>query len=333
MRLSIGKEFNEELWMTQARSTLVSATDTPYYHCISRCVRRAFLCGYDTRSQTDYEHRRQWLEDKLNKTADAFSIKLCAYAVMSNHYHVVVHIHTDIASTWSKREVVRRWHSLFNGTYLSQCFDAREPLLPSQLEVLDRDIEIWRERLCSLSWFMKVVNESVARRANLEDQCTGHFWESRFKSQALLDERALLSCMAYVDLNPIRAKMAKTPQTSDHTCIKSRIKTLKDHRKPTRSIEQFVGSKPDKTGLPFILRDYLELIDWTGRIVREDKRGKINSSLPPILQRLSIDRDSWLILTTQFESQFGQWVGSEHIVRQVYSDRHYQRIPSMNNLL
>jgi REP element-mobilizing transposase RayT len=319
--------------MTQARSTLVSASDTPYYHCISRCVRRAFLCGYDSHSHTDYEHRRQWLEDKLNKTANVFAVNLCAYAVMSNHYHVVVHIHTEIATTWSKREVVRRWHSLFNGTYLSQRFDAREPLLPTQLEVLDHDIEIWRERLCSLSWFMKVVNESIARRANLEDQCTGHFWESRFKSQALLDERALLSCMAYVDLNPIRAKMANSPETSDHTCIKSRIETLNGHRKPTLSIENFVGSKPDKTGLPFVLRDYLELVDWTGRIVREDKRGKINSSLPPILERLSLDRNSWLILTTQFERQFGQWVGSEHIVRQVYSDRHYQRIPSTNNLL
>ena len=319
--------------MTQARSTLVSASDTPYYHCISRCVRRAFLCGYDSHSHTDYEHRRQWLEDKLNKTANVFAINLCAYAVMSNHYHVVVHIHTDIATTWNKREVVRRWHSLFSGTYLSQRFDAREPLLPTQLEVLDHDIEIWRERLCSLSWFMKVVNESIARRANLEDQCTGHFWESRFKSQALLDERALLSCMAYVDLNPIRAKMANSPETSDHTCIKSRIETLNGHRKPTLSIENFVGSKPDKIGLPFVLGDYLELVDWTGRIIREDKRGKINSSLPPILERLSLDRNSWLILTTQFERQFGQWVGSDHIVRQVYSDRHYQRIPSTNNLL
>ena len=219
--------------MTQARNILVSTTDTPYYHCISRCVRRAFLCGYDNHSQTDYEHRRQWLEEKLLNTAKAFSIKLCAYAVMSNHYHVVVHIQPEVAALWSKQEVVERWHSLFKGTYLSQCFALGDYLLPAQLEVLDQDIEIWRERLCSLSWFMKVVNESIARRANLEDKCTGHFWESRFKSQALLDEPALLSCMAYVDLNPIRAKMAKSPETFDHTCIKSRIETLKGHRKPS----------------------------------------------------------------------------------------------------
>ena len=139
--------------------------------------------------------------------------------------------------------------------------------------------------------------------------------------------------MAYVDLNPIRAKMATSPETSDHTCVKSRIRTLKNHRKLGQSIEKFVGSKPDEIGLPFVLRDYLELIDWTGRIVRKDKRGNINSSLPPILERLALDRDSWLILTTQFERQFGQWVGSDHIVRQVYSDRRYQRIPSSNNLL
>ena len=158
-------------------------------------------------------------------------------------------------------------------------------------------------------------------------------WESRFKSQAILDERALLSCMDYVDLNPIRAKMATSPETSDHTAIKTRIQTLKNHKKPKQSLEQFVGSNPEKIGLPFVLRDYLELVDWTGRILREDKRGKICAALPPILERLTLDQESWHILTTEFERMFGQWVGSEHIVRQVYSDKHYLRIPSSVNLL
>jgi len=319
--------------MTQPRSKLVSLSDTPYYHCVSRCVRRAFLCGYDSHSQTDYEHRRKWLETKLHKVASIFSIKLCAYAVMSNHYHVVVHIRSEDALQWSQHEVVRRWHLLFNGTYLSQCFAAGDPLLNAQKEVLDKDIEKWRERLCSLSWFMKVVNESIARRANLEDNCTGHFWESRFKSQALLDERALLSCMTYVDLNPIRAKMATSPETSDHTSIKERIETLKNHRKPKQSIGKFVGSNPEKIGLPFVLRDYLELLDWSGRFIREGKRGMINSSLPPILERLALGYESWFVLTTEFERQFGQWVGSEQIMRQLYTDRHYQRMPSANSLL
>ena len=284
---------------------------------------------------------------KLHQTAEAFAIKLCAYAVMSNHYHVVLHLRPDIASKWSKREVVKRWHSIFKGTYLSQCYETNSPLMPAQKKVLAKDIELWRERLSSLSWFMKIVNESIARRANLEDKCTGHFsvtapcvtlppasmqsWESRFKSQALLDERALLACMAYVDLNPIRARMAESPETSDHTCVKSRIENLKANTKPKRSIESFVGSDPTAKGLPFVLSDYLELVDWTGRIIRDDKRGAITQSLPPILERLSLDGEAWAQLTTQFEDHFGNWVGSEHIVRQVYSDKHYQRIPSTSS--
>ena len=202
---------------------------------------------------------------------------------------------------------------------------------------------------------MKVVNESIARRASKEDKCTGHFsatapcvalppasmrsWGSRFKSQALLDERALLSCMAYFDLNPTRAKMATSLETSDHTAIKTRIQTLKDHQKPEQSLEQFVGSNSEKIGLPFVLRGYLELVNWTGRALREKqppsgyKKGKINSALPPILERLALDQDSWHILTTELERKFGQWVGSEHVVRQVYSDRPYQPIPSSSTLL
>ncbi|RBP50740.1 transposase [Arenicella xantha] len=119
--------------MTQPRGTLVSATDTPYYHCVSRCVQRAFLCGYDQHTETDYEHRRQWLESKLHHVATVFSIKLCAYAVMSNHYHVVVHLRPDDAAHWSNREVVQRWHTLFRGTYLSQCYKTEIRYYPRKL--------------------------------------------------------------------------------------------------------------------------------------------------------------------------------------------------------
>jgi len=314
--------------MTQARNTIVSVNDTPYYHCVSRCVRRAFLCGIDHYSGNDYEHRRDWVEKKLLDTAKVFALNLCAYAVMSNHYHVVIHLRPDIAQSWSQREVIERWHRLFNGTLFSQRYLAGDVLSKTDHAVLAKSVALWRSRLSDLSWFIRIVNEHIARKANKEDQCTGRFWEGRFKSQALLDERALLACMAYVDLKPIRAKMAKSPEDSNHTCVKNRIDSQQQNKPLSSSIECFVGSKPDAIGLPFLLDEYLELVGWTGRIFRKGKRGHIDTGLPPILERLSIESTAWKTLTTEFERHFRQWVGSDQIVRQLYQDKQYQRNPS-----
>lgn len=142
-----------------------------------------------------------------------------------------------------------------------------------------------------ISWYMRCLNESIARQANEEDGCTGRFWEGRFKSQALLDEKALAACLAYVDLNPVRAGMAKTPEESDYTSVKERVaKALSNDRKvlQPKHLLPFVGNPRQQMpkGLPFRLKDYLELIDWTGRVLREDKRGAIPAHLPPLLERL-----------------------------------------------
>ncbi|MFQ3246374.1 MAG: REP element-mobilizing transposase RayT [Arenicella sp.] len=309
--------------MTLPRKSLVSVEHTPYYHCVSRCVRRAYLCGYDRLTTKSYEHRRNWLELKLLRTADLFAVKLCSYAVMSNHYHVVLHIRPDISQQWSEYEVVKRWHQCFKGTLFSQRFINGEPLIEAQWKALRIDIKRWRRRLCSISWFMRIVNETIARQANKEDKCTGRFWEGRFKSQALLDERALLSCMAYVDLNPIRACMATTPEQSDHTSIKYRLELLEKGEIQHSSLESFVGTTEKTIGIPFKLKDYLELVDWSGRIIRTDKRGHIDNALPDILSRLGLDIDVWKILTTEFEMHFQCWVGSEHIVRRVCEGKGY----------
>jgi putative transposase len=140
----------------------------------------------------------------------------------------------------------------------------------------------WRERLSDLSWFMRCLNEPIARMANAEDHCTGRFWEGRFKSQALLDERALLACMAYVDLNPIRAAMAKTPEQSDYTSIQDRI----EHPK-TNCLMPLAEKERD--WLSINLKDYLELVDWGGREIKHNKRGYIPANAPPILSRLRMD--------------------------------------------
>ena len=199
------------------------------------------------------------------------------------------------------------------------------PLTKTENQLLSKDIAIWRKRLTDISWFMRIVNESIARQANSEDQCTGRFWEGRFKSQALLDDKALLSCMAYVDLNPVRAGIAKTPETSDFTCVQQRIQSLKS---TPSMIEDFVGNQSEHIGLPYQLDEYLNLVDWTGRILLPQKRGSINPDLPPILERLGFDNHQWRTLTTAFEMQFSHWVGHEKSVKQIYKDKCYQRTPS-----
>ncbi|WP_243748530.1 ATP phosphoribosyltransferase regulatory subunit [Pseudomaricurvus alcaniphilus] len=163
---------------------------------------------------------------------------------------------------------------------------------------------------------MKLLNEPIARMANAEDKCTGHFWESRFKSQALLTEEALISCMAYVDLNPIRAAMARTPKSSEHTSLRERIQptfdlteVIKDQSlaegfngaiKPLLRFEDTVKSD-NQAGIHYSLSDYLQLVDWTGRVIRVDKTGSIPSKLPPILTRLNVPIEQWLVNSQHFE--------------------------------
>ena len=214
--------------------------------------------------------------------------------------------------------MIDRWHQLYKGNALSQRFQSGIALSEAEINKLHEYIGLWRERLMDLSWLMRRLNEFVSRQANYEDNCTGRFWEGRFKSQALLDEKALAACLAYVDLNPVRACMSNTPEESEFTSIKQRAEKAKtaysaNHpNQQVKSLMPFAGNpKHDMPfGLPFKLSDYLELVELTGRVIREDKRGRIPNKLPPILQRLNIEPDRWLKLTTSFESIFKDLVGS-----------------------
>ena len=288
--------------MTRARSQQICCQDTPYYHCISRVVRRAFLCGFDKATHQDYEHRRQWMLDRLIEIDAVFCIDVCAYAIMSNHYHLVLYINKKEVDALTDLEVIERWCKIYGCPEVIQRFIKGERLSKEHYGLVAEIIDEWRQRLEDISWFMKSLNEPIARRANFEDGCTGHFWEGRFKSQALLDEQALLTCMAYVELNPIRAKMADTPETSEFTSIKQRIdeeepSSVKKAVKPEKvklSLKEFL-LKGDylKDQIPYDYYEYLELVDWSGRLVREGKRGAVDERLPPILSRLGIDSDHW----------------------------------------
>lgn len=286
--------------MTRARYQQVSLSETPFYHCICRCVRRAFLCGRDHYSGQDYEHRRQWVVERLATLVNVFAIDLCAYAVMSNHYHVVLRVDQARAESWTQREVAEHWMRLFSGPLLVQRWLRDETGDAESLKALEI-VEEWRSRLYDLSWFMRCLNEYLARKANEEDGCKGRFWEGRYKSQALLDEKALLSCMAYVDLNPVRAGMAAVPETSDYTSLQQRSRAVQN-KLPIEKVPtllplvdaEHIESDDSTTICRMRLMDCLELVDATGRALRADKRGAIDGSAAGILDRLGVDQTVWL---------------------------------------
>jgi REP element-mobilizing transposase RayT len=228
------------------RSKYVKDGQEGIYHCFSRCVRRAFLYGHDALTNRDFSHRKTWIVHRLRHLAALFAIEVCAYAVMENHYHAILRLRPDIVATWSDWEVATRWLTLFprhhtiDGTALP----------PTDLDVLalthdPERIAQLRQRLCSLSWFMGRLNEFIARAANKEDKVKGRFWESRFKCQVLLDDASIATCMVYVDLNPIRAGLAATPEESDFTSIQERIRSWQqDTRTEDSAFTQAQNRRP-----------------------------------------------------------------------------------------
>jgi REP element-mobilizing transposase RayT len=312
--------------MTTARKQLISISDTPYYHCISRCVRRAFLCGEDKNTGQNFDHRRGWVEDKLLALSQIFAIDVCAYAIMSNHTHMVLFIDEAAAKAWSTQEVLERWHQLFKGTIITQKYCCGEEVPDYLTATLLEITEVYRSRLMDISWFMRILNQSIATQANQEDNCTGHFWEGRFKSQALLDESALAACMAYVDLNPVRANIANTPESSHYTSVQQRVISAKKSKQP-RTLLPFVGNprKEMPKGLPFELKDYLELIELTGRCLREDKAGHIEEHQSELLTRLNINPENWLTLSKSFRALFHGAVGHSNALTEYCENKGLKR--------
>lgn len=211
-----------------AREKIVKSNEVSTYHLVNRCVRRAFLLGDDKVSGRNFDHRKQWLIKRMTHVIkNVFCIDMIAYTIMSNHVHFVITIRPDLASKLSDEEIVQRWWKLYPRKIRGE-YPSEPPPLLKALFLSDRTwLETRRKRLSSVSDFMASIAEYIARKANKEDDVTGRFWEGRFKSQLLLDEHAVLAAATYVDLNPIRAKIANSLEECDFTSIQQRIAHLK----------------------------------------------------------------------------------------------------------
>ena len=295
--------------MGYARKHQISLKETPHYHCVARCVRRAWLWGKDEYAGKDYSHRKYWVIERLRELCEVFALEVCAYAIMSNHYHLVLFVDLERSKEWSEEEVIARWSRIFQIPRLVDRYRRHELESTAEIEAARAKIKVWRKRLADVSWYMRCLNEHLARKANAEDECTGRFWEGRFKSQALLDEAGLLTAMAYVDLNPIRAGIAPTPEASEFTSIYDRIRAVAQKKRTRLPLKAFKDQTNSKAALPFHYTDYLQLVDWTGRSIRKDKRGYISTDLPPILERLQIDPLVWELAMQPKGNVFGRAMG------------------------
>jgi hypothetical protein len=206
------------------RSEQFDPSEVSVVHTIQRCVRRAYLTGVDQQSGKDFSFRREWVRRRLEALASVFAVDVLTYAVMSNHIHTILRNRPDVVAQWSDEQVAIRWLSVFPGQRLEELHLAQ----PTEIQVhtlANNPVEIKsiRRRLADISWFMRALAEPIARLANKQDDCTGRFWEGRFKAQRITDEAGLLACAMYVDLNPVRAAMAESPDQAAHTSAYDRI--------------------------------------------------------------------------------------------------------------
>jgi REP element-mobilizing transposase RayT len=142
--------------MTRARRQQISIESTPYYHCINRCVRRAFLCGTDRYSGQNFDHRREWMIERLAQLTEVFAIDLCAYALMSNHYHLVLRIDTQVLDALTDHDVALRWARLFSGHVLVQRYLSGAVMDDTEKAAASEILQEYRARLGDISWFRTV---------------------------------------------------------------------------------------------------------------------------------------------------------------------------------
>jgi REP element-mobilizing transposase RayT len=314
-----------------ARGDLFDPAEVSVVHCINRCVRRCFLCGCDPLTGQNYEHRKAWLEERLAFLAGQFGIDVIGFAILSNHFHLVLRNRPDVVAQWSDTEVARRWLRLcpLRKSRTGELLEPTESELDTIRNVPRKLAEV-RRRLSDVSWLMRMIAEPIARRANREDNVTGRFWQGRYKMVKLCDEAAVLACAVYVDLNPIRAAIAETLATSDFTSVQRRIESrrIKSARKPRP--DRWLAPLPldeanslpgpqahtgghrasDKGFLPMSFDDYLRLAEWTARQSRRGCEGKIPAAIEHLLLDIGIAPKDWLPLIARFGRLFHRVAGA-----------------------
>jgi REP element-mobilizing transposase RayT len=306
--------------MTVARCKIVNPEITPWYHCISHCVRKASLEKTAKRGDP-----KRWIQDRLEQLVDIFAIDVAGFSVMDNHFHVLAHLNVKASRQWTKHATLTRWAKLHPPRNAR-----RKPLKNIKAWIREKQsdhkfVNNCRKRLVDLGWFMKSIKEPLARLINEADGEKGTFWSARYKSIAVLGESALLATCTYIDLNPLAAGVVKVPEAAMYTSIRlrvdacqkrGRIGDLKAARKGTAlgilqaqdlekglwlcPIEDRRGRGEARVGLleGMSLGTYLLLLDQTARMLRPGK-ATLSPDAEEILERLGASSQMWQQTITQ----------------------------------
>jgi len=327
-----------------ARAEVFDPSEVAVLHLCARVVRRCFLFGIDPVTGINHDHRKRWIEDQLKLLASNFGIDLLTFAILSNHFHLIVRSRPDVVETWDDSEVARRWLMLCPKRKKKD----RSPEEPNEFELNSirnepDKLATIRKRLSDVSWWMRLLCQNIGTRANLEDKQVGKFFQGRYRAVRILDEESLLACAAYVDLNPIRAAMAETLETSEFTSVQRRIQALQQSETATPNdgamVDSFlspltINEKNDSIGacanqtrvrcsdkgfLSLSTMDYLELLDASSRMVRPDKTGFTPSDIAPVFERLKLDPEYWRMQIQDFGRLFSNMAGKPKDVYEMRS--------------
>jgi hypothetical protein len=314
-----------------ARSEVFDPQEVAIVHVIQHCVRRCFLMGSDPATGRNYDHRKQWLEVRLVHFAKYFGIDLLCFSILSNHFQLVLRSRPDVVATWDDSEVARRWLMICPLRRNRQ----HTPVEPSESELntvrLDpKRMAVIRRRLSDISWWMRLLCQPLAAKANREENQLGRFWQGRFRAIRICDEATLLACAASVDLDSIRAALAQTLEGSDHTSAQRRVESRgcdaeADKPAPDSFLapiqieerEDAVVPAASRTGqrasdkgfLPMSVAEYLALLDWTARVVVSGKPAATPSETPGVLERLGLNLPQWAVLVCDFGRVFSLAAG------------------------
>ncbi|OYP34357.1 transposase [Rhodopirellula sp. MGV] len=317
------------------RGEVIDPTESAIVHVMSRTVRQYYFLGFDPLTGKNCDHRKEWIERLLERFAGLFGIDLLSYSILSNHYHIVFRSRPDIVSDWDDTEVAKRWLSICP---TRRCQRRNCEPNEAELDTIRKCPQLLadtRERLANVSWWMRLLNQRVAQRANSESNESGKFWQERFELTRIDDEESLLACAAYVELNPIRAAMAETLEESDYTSVQNRIRSDLEFLESHDSCDDAVSSQAsrrdgflakleidelsdpigsqasssgrrcsDKGFLPISRLEFYELLDWSARQLKPGKRGKTPDDAPPILVRLGFSCEEWIRLISEFDQIF-----------------------------